>query len=100
MPLVLKSCATYGERENIHLLASASGFAQSEETLRVVLRRLPGVKNANNTRQQRKKWDATSPALAAAGKSTRSAAERHKLPAHLENSVMISKARSADLRRL
>lgn len=45
-PLILQSCEMYGERENVHLLVLASDFAQSEETMRAVLRRLPGVRDS------------------------------------------------------
>jgi len=47
MPLILESCNKYGEEENSLLLAYASNFPQTENTLRTVLERLENTSNFN-----------------------------------------------------
>ena len=37
MPLILESCEKYGEEENSLLLASASNFIQTENSLRTIM---------------------------------------------------------------
>lgn len=47
MPLVLESCARYGEEESSLLLAYARHFVQSDISIRAVLGRLPRVADVN-----------------------------------------------------